>query len=67
VGGAVGALDQASRSSSEETARLVTTLQAVVTRLEGLRDAVAGLGDGSRGALDAGAATRRRVGSSLRG
>lgn len=67
VGGAVGALDQASRSASEETARLVASLHAVVTRLEGLRDAVAGLGDGSRDALSAGATSRRRVGSSLRG
>jgi len=66
VGGAVGALDEASQSSSEETARLVATLQAVVQRLQGLRDAVVGLGDGSRGALGAGAAAQRRVGSSLR-
>jgi uncharacterized protein YukE len=67
VGGAVGALDQASRSSSEETARLVATLQGVVQRLEGLRDAVAGLGDGSRDALASAGTTQRRVGSSLRG
>jgi len=67
VGAAVGALDGASRSSSEESARLMATLQAVVQRLEGLRDAVAGLGDGSQGALGAGEAGRRRVGSSLRG
>jgi hypothetical protein len=67
VGGAVGALDSASRSSSDETARLVATLQAVVQRLEGLRDAVAGLGDGSNEALRSGAAGQRRVGSSLRG
>jgi hypothetical protein len=67
VGGAVGALDQASRSSSDETARLVDTLQAVVQRLEGLRDAVAGLGDGSQAALRSGGAGQRRIGSSLRG
>jgi hypothetical protein len=67
VGAAVGALDGASRSSSEEAARLMATLQAVVQRLEGLRDAVAGLGDGSQAALGAGEASRRRVGSSLRG
>ena len=65
VGGAVGALDEASRASSDETARLVTTLQGVVRRLEGLRDAVAGLGDGSQEALGSGAAGRRRIGSSL--
>ncbi len=67
VGGAIGALDDASRSASEETARLVATLQAVVHRLEGLRTAVAALGDGSSDALGQGAAGRRRVGSSLQG
>jgi len=66
VGGAVGALDRASRSSSEETARLVATLQSVVQRLEGLRDAVAGLGDGSQAALRSAAAGQRRVGSALK-
>lgn len=64
VGGAVGALDGASRSASDETARLVTTLEAVVARLEGLRDAVAGLG--ARDALGVGEAGQRRIGSSLR-
>lgn len=64
VGGAVGALDGASRSASDETARLVSTLEAVVARLEGLRDAVAALG--SREALGEGGAGQRRIGSSLR-
>lgn len=66
VGGAVGALDQAGRSSAEEAARLVTTLGAVVTRLEGLRDAVAQLGDGSKDALAKASSGQRRIGSSLR-
>ena len=64
VGGAVKALDQAGQSSADETTRLVTTLGGVVQRLEGLRDAVAGLGDQSQ-TLATGAAGRRRIGSSL--
>ncbi len=66
VGGAVGALDEAGQAASGETARLVETLQAVVQRLEGLRDAVAGLDEGRRGTLGAGGAAQRRVGSSLK-
>lgn len=66
VGGAVSALDASSRAAAEETTRLVATLQAVVERLEGLRDAVAGLGEGSRGAMAAGASGQRRIGSSQR-
>jgi uncharacterized protein YukE len=65
VGGAVGALDQASRGSSDETARLVDAMQAVMHRLEGLRDAVAGLGEGSQAAMGGGAG-QRRIGSSLK-
>jgi methyl-accepting chemotaxis protein len=64
VGGAVGALDGASRTASDETARLVTMLEAVVARLEGLRDAVTAVG--SRDALDEGGAGQRRIGASLR-
>lgn len=67
VGGAIGALDQASHASAAETQRLVGTLQAVVQRLEGLRDAVASLGAGSSQALKAGDAAQRRIGSSLKG
>ncbi len=67
VGGAVGALDEAGKTSADETARLVATLGGVVQRLEGLRDAVAGLGEGSRDALAKGAGGQRRIGSSLRG
>jgi len=66
VGGAVEALDLAGRASSEEAAKLVGTLGAVVQRLEGLRDAVAGLGDAAHGSLGAGASGQRRVGTALR-
>jgi len=65
VGGAVTALDQAGQASADEASRLVSALGEVVQQLEGLRDAVAGLGDRSQ-ALSAGATGTRRVGSSLK-
>jgi len=46
VGGAIGRLVDAGRSSSDESARLVATMARMVERLEGLRGVIAGLGGG---------------------
>jgi uncharacterized protein YukE len=62
VGGSVGQLDQAGRTSSDEAAKLVATMGQIVQRLEGLRHAISELGGDTHGSL--GATGQKRIGSS---